>query len=799
MYPEHRFGISVLAPVHKRGNSLFSCGAFSGESIFQNIVAVAYALKQINSNFEGVGMGAIFFDYCDRSERAREQVFRYFSDEDKLENNLQLTPEKIVASLSFDDDTAESVSSILSSKRLPHFSSPVSNVKRGDRKDASIITSVPSRSAELYVYLSLLKTYNWKYVSIIFDNDSTGKFLAKKFKRIAKDENICIGDTFGVHKIVSEEYAQELILTMSDEWKPKIIILLVADVQNIRTILETTKELGKHERFIFIAGPSWGNNEIAVDKLETAAEGAITITLETYDLPDFRVFLSNLTLASHDPIPNDWFEEYYQNKFSCYITGSKHIIHHTNPCDMNLKVHADDIVQDPYVFHTILSVNSVAHGIESYMRKQCSKSRSIEDCTVELSDLFLEIGFQGRVSLNKSEELSSFDKGGAYGFHLWNYRKIGGSYAYTSAGKWKNGEIELHKNQINFKAHNKRVPISSCTSGTCLDICSSQSPVYAAMMLPKPLPLDINFRTAYGITTSALSMLGIVMILVTIVYFMMSFPTAAGTSVLGYLILIGCLILYASNLAFIFQPTIGTCAARRFVMGFGYAVKFSAMLVKVLHTWRLSSCGDSEDYVSFTRPGVLFLVSMILTLIQVILAAAWLILYPPSVDLLGESWRCTPTENFESDLIISLVYVMILITATILFSLETWQTEENAKETRWILVSSLFTAFVWVIWTIVATKAPYKFRDPAIVIANLATATTTVLFLYARKLYITSQLSKDMRDLELRSHFTAASSIYNASLAAQKHDDPNNQQLFHELSKSPINDCESLPGRQFVG
>ena len=41
-----------------------------------------------------------------------------------------------------------------------------------------------------------------------------------------------------------------------------------------------------------------------------------------------------------------------------------------------------------------------------------------------------------------------------------------------------------------------------------------------------------------------------------------------------------------------------------------------------------------------------------------------------------------------------------------------------------------------------------------------------------------------MRDLELRSHFTAASSIYNASLAAQKMRDgvQNVQQVFHETN-----------------
>ena len=803
MYPEQRFGISAMIPIHKQGKSFFNCGSFYGEKIFQNLAAVAYALKQINSNNAGVGLGAIFFDYCDRNEKAREQMFSFYAGNGPFINNeVILKPNRIVASLSFDDEAAESVSSILSSNFIPQFSSPVAGIKRDYRKDPSIFSSVPSRTAELQVYLSLLNKFNWKYVSIIFDNDVTGKYLAKTLKKSAQKENICIGDTFGIHKIVSEEYAQELIETLSFNWKPRIIILLVDDDRNIRTILKVAERLGKGNHFIFIAGTSWGNKEKILKDLDSVGSGALTFTLETYDLPDFRLFISNLTLQNHELIPDSWFNEYYQNQFQCHLLDAEKVLmQFDTACDGTEIIHADDVIQDPFVFHTILSVNAIAHGLESYIHKQCKNVQSIDDCSVVQSELLMEIAYHGKISLNNTENAKPFKQGGAYGYHIWNYREIGGSYGYMSAGKWENGVMDMEKDNIRFKIEDSFSPQSTCTSGSCLEVCSSQSAVYAALMLPLPLPIDANFKNVYGITTSALSLLGIILILITIVYFMMSFPTAAGTSVLGYMILTGCLVLYATNFAFIFQPTVGTCAVRRFLMGFGYAVMFAAMLVKVLHTWRLASYADEEDYISFTRPGVLFLVASTLAFVQVVLAAAWLILYPPTVGLLGDSWRCTPAEDFESDLVISLVYVMVLMAATILFSLETWHNEENCKETRWILLSSLFSAAVWLVWTIIATKAPFYFRDPAIVIANLSCATTTLMFLYARKLYLASQLSRDVRDLELRSHFTAASSIYNASLAAQKmgEDVRNVQQIFPEIKKLPEDHDLGVPGRQFVG
>lgn len=813
IYPEHRFGISGLVPYHKKGEQFFTCGEYFGEKIFQNLAAVAYALQQINKNTADIGLGAIFFDYCDRTEKAREQMFSFYSGEiASNDKSVALTPEKIVASLSFDDEAAESVSSILSSNYIPHFSSPVAGVMEGYRKDASIMSSVPSRSAELHVYLSILKEFDWKYVSVIFDNNSVGKYLAKTFKNLARDLNICIGDTFGVHKIVSEEYAQELVEALSEEWKPRVIILLVDDPNNIRTILEVAQKLDQGDSFLFMAGGSLGNKAEVMNGLEKIGAGALTFSLETYDLPDFRLFLSNMTLEHHDPIPDSWFHDYYQHRFECRLPYAERIVERFGRvCDGKERVHADDIIQDPFVFHTILSINAIAHGLDAYIRKQCKNANSIEECNIKQPEVLMEIAYQGKTALNNSGEPSPYTQSGAYGYQLWNYRDIGGVYSYSSAGKWENGVINLDFKNIRFKSGDAFIPESQCSRGPCLEVCSSQSAVYAALMLPDPLPIDINFHSVYGITTGTLSLLGIIFILIAIVYFMMTFPRAAGTSVLGYMILIGCLFLYASNFAFIFQPTIGTCAVRRFLMGFGYAIAFAAMLVKVMHTWRLASYADEENYVSFTRPCVLFVVAVCLSFVQAILASAWLILYPPGVDLHGNVWRCTPSDNFESDLVISLVYVMVLISATVLFSMETWQKEEHSRETRWILLSSLLSVVVWLVWTIVATKAPLHFRDPAIVIGNLCCATIIVLFLYARKLYIASQLTKDVRDLELRSHFTAASSVYNASLAAQKmSDDPTLVHIQEHTNRSrqyshgdELEDYEEdeqdLSGRQFVG
>lgn len=798
MYARQRFGISGLVPYHRRGSTFFSCGGFWGESIFQNIAAIAYALTRINTNDAGVGLGAILFDYCGRTERARERFFSFFSGEaSETDPGILLGPGRIVASISFADEAAEAVSNILSANYVPHFSSPVGGVKLADREDSTILTSVPSRTAELRTILAIAKEFKWTFLSVIYDNDEDGRYLMETFRKLALKQNVCIGDSLGLPKRVSEEYAREVIETLAVSWKPKVVVMLVDATDNTRMILRAAEKLDEAEHFTFLSGAAWGNKPTVTQDLDRVSAGALTFTMETYDLPDFRSFVANLTLEHHEPFPDEWFEEYFQEKFQCRLSSSSRVQRrYINECQGTENTHADDIVQDPYVFHTILGINAIAHGLDAYITKQCVEAKTIDDCNIVQAELLLEILHQSKLTLNNTNsiETNTYDQPNAYGYHVWNYRKIGKEYGYVNVGKWENGKLRLEKPSIEFKI-GTFAPDSYCTEGVCLDVCSSQSTVYAAMALPKPLPIDANFHSVYGITTGIVSLLGIVVILVTMVYFSMSFPTAAGTSVLGYKILIGCLMLYAVNFAFIFQPTIGTCAVRRFLMGVSYAVIFAAMLVKVIHTWRIITytSGSQDDPDILTRPGGLLLVSLALVMVQVILGAAWLILYPPEIDLEGNTWRCTPTEDFEAELVISLVYVMVLVAATILFCLETWQADQNSRETRWILLASLCTSISWCVWTVVATQAVIEFRDPAVVIGNLVSATSVLLFLYARKMYLYTQLNQDVKDLEMRSHYTAATSLYNASLNAQK--------LSENMSRTPpgLETNAGIPGRQFVG
>lgn len=91
------------------------------------------------------------------------------------------------------------------------------------------------------------------------------------------------------------------------------------------------------------------------------------------------------------------------------------------------------------------------------------------------------------------------------------------------------------------------------------------------------------------------------------------FQVTVGTTVLGYMILFGLLLLYAVNFAFVLSPNEATCGVRRFGLGLAYAVVFSGLLVKAMHIWRVQGCPDH-----IAHPAALLVVAVGLVLIQVL-------------------------------------------------------------------------------------------------------------------------------------------------------------------------------------
>ena len=127
-----------------------------------------------------------------------------------------------------------------------------------------------------------------------------------------------------------------------------------------------------------------------------------------------------------------------------------------------------------------------------------------------------------------------------------------------------------------------------------------------------------NFTIAYGIIVAALTALGILVTIFLFIYLLIFYPVRGGTTILGYLLIVGILLIYVLNFAFLYLPDPTICGARRFGQGFVYAICFSAMMLKVMNTWRVGAMPEyNVTYERLSHPCSLFLIALAMVGVQV--------------------------------------------------------------------------------------------------------------------------------------------------------------------------------------
>ena len=250
-----------------------------------------------------------------------------------------------------------------------------------------------------------------------------------------------------------------------------------------------------------------------------------------------------------------------------------------------------------------------------------------------------------------------------------------------------------------------------------------------------------RLQVPYGIVLAILSGFGAITALILFFYFLIFYPVRGGTSVLGYMLLIGVLFIYLVNFAFLLHARDATCGIRRYCFGISYAVAMAAMLTKVLNTWRVDTYAQYQaPYRKLSHPLWLFGTAMGIALVEVIINSEWMIITPPAygyINYNGQLYpQCAPIGDFYIELLKGNIYVMVLIVLTAFFAVLTWRSEENSGESRWILVASFFTGACWIIWGMVVSVGPMRYHDSGTVIANLFSATIIMLSIYARKFYL---------------------------------------------------------------
>jgi len=277
---------------------------------------------------------------------------------------------------------------------------------------------------------------------------------------------------------------------------------------------------------------------------------------------EFQEWLTSNILSSRDtkslPLPATWFSE-FQTLYRQDNTSHK----------IQQLFSATDFTSG--IQENINAIWMITRRLHQFFSHHCAchfETNTFSEClSVNRTNIILKIrDFLQEELLNLSPAMK---KHHSDMFSLW----VGSEHIAT----WEQGVGLSISNTVYFQNYH-----SYCNGFNCT-ICSQNGGYFSRN---HHSVLHQTLQYPWAAVLGGLSLFGAFLTVLTALYFLAAaaLPNSnmcGGTSVLGYLILLGLILLFTANLSFVLTPTEATCGARRFLPGLAYTVIFAGMLLKV--------------------------------------------------------------------------------------------------------------------------------------------------------------------------------------------------------------------------
>lgn len=768
-----------LFPVHEAGRNGSECGILKAAQGVQRLQAMLYALELLNKDdtiLPGIALGAQILDTCSIDSHALEQTLVFIktmmSSGDGIycsDGSKPIYQHHPVAAVigAASSQVSVMVASMLQLFKVPQVSYSSTGAELSEKPRFEYFSRVvPPDNLQATAMAHLVSALGWTYVHAIAVTGSYGERGIDSFRAIATELGICIdGDVHKINRRWTDVQFRELILKMKHTKKARGVVMFV-DEDHLRRMLFTLDNIISSDPtfknyFWWVASDSWGIKQSVITGYEAMTSGAITISPDLKNVPDFDRYFKSLQ-------PSNTFLREYWDSINCTDQYANF-----GEC---FDSHGITFKQEAYVPFVIDAVNVVARALHRYIQTTCGPV-NFRSCNVSKTD------FDGALLQSYYRNVSLFpntppiiDANGD-GTGKYNIYQLNNSGSYEQVGKWiagKKFDLDVDRIRKGLKNWDGPLPLSVCSTDcprghyrayqdqsccwTCIpcDISTSiiinetscvQCPLgYAPsedLSTCKPvIPTTLTYDSPWVVLPAVFSTLGIAATLFVIWVFIRYSTTpvimASGRE-LCYCMLCGILLCYMVTFILVSKPNVAICAASRVLIGLSMSAIYAAILTKTNRLARVFSIQSAA------RPGCIVPSAQVaiccgIVSVQVIGSLVWLILDPPGTTILFPSrteavLTCKATA---SHLLISLLYNMLLIIACTLYAFKTRKIPENFNETRLIGFTMYSTSILWLSFGPIyfATQNNFKIQVTSLCMCISMSGTVALCCFFAPKVYI---------------------------------------------------------------
>ncbi|KAL4225918.1 hypothetical protein ACF0H5_013906 [Mactra antiquata] len=439
-----------------------------------------YSIKQARED-TNIKFGAIAIDDCYSSAHVALVLTEVLSGKVKLKNpyNGQIIDVNKIAAVFTLTGSSVSIQSalILTERDIPVISASASSPDLDDRLNFPyFLRTVPSDVEQARAMVRIIKHMGWQYVSVLYVENNYGAKGKEAFLRLAKENGICVAEEAQGISDVEDGELSTVFTELSNQYSD--VVVYFGTELRIAEFLEIVDSANK---FVFLGSEDWGQRKHVLDSGKDGTLGSITLTNDVDSLVNnpLEAYFKTLRPETVSEKKNPWFVEFWEESFKCDLPQSFRN-KHNRQCDDNVKFtdeQINDFVEDHRIAHTSKAIKALTLGLKKSKEKLCKYEQF--PCSVYFKFITEAVGFIREVELPQGDvAVRVFDdnNNGNIGFRINNIqRDANNKPEYKTVGLYKDNELTLDKNNLNFYKEYRHKPFDgTCHKPSC-DVCSNET------------------------------------------------------------------------------------------------------------------------------------------------------------------------------------------------------------------------------------------------------------------------------------------------------------------------------------
>ncbi|XP_030789203.1 metabotropic glutamate receptor 8 isoform X1 [Rhinopithecus roxellana] len=709
-----------LFPVHAKGERGVPCGELKKEKGIHRLEAMLYAIDQINKDpdlLSNITLGVRILDTCSRDTYALEQSLTFVqaliekdASDVKCANGdppIFTKPDKISGVIGAAASSVSiMVANILRLFKIPQISYASTAPELSDNTRYDFFSRVvPPDSYQAQAMVDIVTALGWNYVSTLASEGNYGESGVEAFTQISREiGGVCIAQSQKIPREPRPGEFEKIIKRLLETPNARAVIMF-ANEDDIRRILEAAKKLNQSGHFLWIGSDSWGSKIAPVYQQEEIAEGAVTILPKRTSIDGFDRYFRSRTLANNRR--NVWFAEFWEENFGCKLGSHGKRNSHIKKCTGLERIARDSSYeQEGKVQFVIDAVYSMAYALHN-MHKDlcpgyiglCPRMSTIDG--KELLGYIRAVNFNGCLrgiqmslpwptlftpsffqSLGSAGTPVTFNENGdAPGrYDIFQYQITNKSTEYKVIGHWTN-QLHLKVEHMQWAHREHTHPASVCSlpckpgerkktvkGVPCCWHCERcEGYNYQVDELSCELcPLDqrpninrtgcqlipiikLEWHSPWAVVPVFVAILGIIattFVIVTFVRYNDTPIVRASGRELSYVLLTGIFLCYSITFLMIAAPDTIICSFRRIFLGLGMCFSYAALLTKTNRIHRIFEQGKkSVTAPKFISPASQLVITFSLISVQLLGVFVWFVVDPPHIIIdYGEQRTLDPEK-----------------------------------------------------------------------------------------------------------------------------------------------------------